>query len=104
MKAKTKILEIQVTANDIKRGEQDDSESCPIALAIKRATHCSEVEVSTHPADITFTKGGDFWGAMPGYRKEAALFARRFDRDKELVKPRKFRIKFKITPKALELP
>lgn len=82
------MIKINVLKRDIQRGVVGECGQCPIALAIKRATHrrtmVYDMEVETFRAD-------SYRPTTYPLPAEAKKFIARFD-DKKLVKPFSFRI------------
>jgi hypothetical protein len=79
-------LSVDVTADDIRLGQKQSTDSCPIARALKRAWKATNVEVApTEDMDPTITVDG----IDVGFGHEVVTFAERFDNDK-VVKPRTF--------------
>jgi hypothetical protein len=68
---------IKVTEDHIENGRRHETCRCPIALAIKEATGCSNVSVGQQSATI-----GVYTHILP---KEAGDFVRDFDHRKKVV-------------------
>jgi Fe-S cluster assembly ATPase SufC len=105
-KFKSKIVEINVTAKDIKNGEPAEPSFCPIALAVQRKIKKAQ--------GVTVDKYLDYWtnmgakacssyfkGELP---KKARKFITLYDRSFVLALPKKlknvikpFKFKLKIT-------
>jgi hypothetical protein len=77
---KTKTVHVQVTQQDINQGRPYSPSSCPIALALKRATKAGYVSVGPARADITvyrlFRKDASYLAPLP---TTAAKFIETFD-------------------------
>lgn len=55
-------LRIEITADDVRRGIQGDAESCPVALAARRAFNCDEHDITIDGENLDYD-GPDqiFW-------------------------------------------
>ena len=76
-----RLIEIEVTQEDLDQGERHCAVSCPIALAVKRQTSCDEVAVYNNQVELTnHDEGGDpesiFSFFMPGWLR---TFVDQFD-------------------------
>ena len=93
-KTNSKKVTVEVTERDIRRGITADPRSCPIALALKRATRKKNVAVFNEDADLR-NNDRDWlteWSAkMP---RRATRFVDQFDKG-YTVKPIKFNLTFK---------
>lgn len=82
---KKKKIEVFVTEQDIRNGRRNNATGCPIALAVRRATGCKDVEVSS---DVTIK------GQMACSDEHVKRFVIAFDA-KRKVKP--IRLKLSMT-------
>lgn len=87
-------MKIEVTQQDISRGQQADANTCAIARAIRRQTGIRNVSVTGISASI----GGKHY-RLP---EPCSTFVSEFDRNKSWVKPFSFTIKgLKATAKVI---
>lgn len=83
------MIKINVLKRDIEKGEEKDCEYCPVALAVKRATH-HRVGVAGDVVEIYRGVYSTSYYSLPA---KAINFIKRFDGGKS-VKP----FSFKMTP------
>ncbi len=84
---------IEVTADDIKRGRQGESDTCAVARAIKRALPGARgVEVSHYGIDFRnpLTKATEECKVTEKVKK----FIKAFDEDRNSVKPFSFTLRY----------
>jgi hypothetical protein len=80
-------IRVEVTAEDINRGEPESCKHCPIALAIDRALSAAGIESRSWVMGRTVSFGKDTrrprpWACLP---YEALVFVVRFDEGHDLM-------------------
>lgn len=81
-------VDINVTATDIKKGEQENSHTCAIARSLKARFSEDDVDVTEYEIVV-----GEY--SMEDVPGKVVTFIKKFDEDKNSVKPFSFRLKLK---------